>query len=144
MTDTERLSGRRRWLLILLGAAFIVWVVTDMEIVEAYAANGHAWVSLLGALAGIVWLLGMLIFGWTFTRAKLDPASQAILEDELVAANRKSAFSIAYAVQILVTVALFIATWFAELNAKDAITFILVTGIVTPMFTFAWLEGRGG
>ncbi|WP_147372771.1 hypothetical protein [Henriciella mobilis] len=143
MTNTEKLSVRRRWLLILLGLSFAIWTLADLEVAEAYAADGHGWMALLGAAAGLVWVAGLLFFTFSFARSKLDPASKAALEDELVEQNRKTSFSISYSVLILLTVTFFLLSRMTELNAKDTVTVLLTAGIVTPMFTFAWLEGKG-
>ena len=144
MTDIEKLSERRRWLLVVLGVSFLIWQLMDLEIVGAAGPGFQVAIMIAGTLAALVWIaaLGILLLNFR-KRQSADPAREA-LEDELVRANRRTAFAAGYGAMMLVAAGLFIASIFQDVITKDALNAVLVAGIVTPLFAFAWLEGRGG
>ncbi|WP_300378121.1 hypothetical protein [Henriciella sp.] len=144
MADTEKLSERRRWLLVLLGLSFLVWQLTDLEITESVQTAWRGPVLATGLVASLIWISALILLLLNFRKRAMTSISHEILEDELVRANRRSAFAVGYGMMMLAAAVCFIVTRYADLTAKDAVNIILVAGIVMPMFAFAWLEGRGG
>lgn len=144
MTDIEKLSERRRWLLVTMGISFLIWQVADLDVTENLEGMARGGFAITGTVSALVWLAALILLFVSFRRPSTEARSHAALEDELVKANRRIAFAAGYAAMMLAAAGLFLTSIFADLLTKDALNAVLVAGIVTPMFAFAWLEGRGG
>lgn len=144
MSDVDKLSARRRWLLVIMGLSFLIWQVSDLEIAGQAGGALQDGISAAGLVGALVWIGALVALLLTFKRGQLAKPVRDALEDELVRANRRTAFAIGYGVMIVAAAGLFVLSIFVDIIAKDALNGVLVAGIVGPMFAFAWLEGRGG
>lgn len=144
MTDeVEKYSRRRRRLLVAMALAFIVWQATGFGIFDDFADGDRRFVRVVSVIAPIIWA-GILI--WLVAGKAMRGASastQTALNDELVRANRAQAFAIGYWAMLAVSGIVFAVALFVDFPAHEAVQIVLVTGVVAPMFAFAWLEGKG-
>lgn len=145
MTDeVERYSRRRRYILIGMALAFLIWQVAGFGIFDDFASGDRRAVRIVSVAAAILWA-GMLV--WLVAGKAMRGASapaRAALDDELVRANRAQAFAAGYWITLAVAAIVFAAALFADIEAHKAVQLILISAVVAPMFAFAWLEGRGG
>ena len=144
MTRLEKLSEHRRWLLVAFGVSFLLWQACSLEIVKHLDGPIEPIASLIALAAVVIWLASLLLLFARFSRRRMDAPTRAVLEDELVRDIRRLAFSTGYAFMLLVSAVLLAASFYTDVTARDAINLVLVTGVVAPVFAFAWLEGRGG
>lgn len=144
MTDeVEKYSRRRQRLLVFMACAFLVWQFAGLEIFNDFAGGDRRFVRVISLLAFAFWA-GVLV--WLVAGKAMRGASasaQTALNDELVRANRARAFATGYWAMLVVAGIVFAASMFFDIRANEAAQIILVSGVVAPMFAFAWLEGQG-
>lgn len=144
MTDeVEKYSRRRRRLLIGMALAFIVWQVAGFGIVDDFAGGDRRLVRYVSLAAFFFWA-GVLVYLVSAKAMRGASAStRTALNDELVRANRARAFTAGYWSMLIVTALVFAVSLFIAIPAHEAVQLVLITGVVAPMFAFAWLEGKG-
>ena len=142
--NSDKLSHRRRLLLLLIASAFLVWQVPAMDAFDRMAGSTKD-VSDLIAIGGfITWALALVALLAIGRRLKPGALQTAMLEDELVHANRRKAFLAGYVGMMVVSAALFALGMFVPATAIDAAQAFLVTGVVVPIYAFVILDARHG
>ncbi|MEM5516023.1 hypothetical protein WNY37_03610 [Henriciella sp. AS95] len=144
MTDeVEKYSRRRRCLLVAMALAFIVWQAAGFGIFDDIVGGDRRFVRVISIVAPVIWA-GILI--WLVGGKAMRDASastQTALDDELVRANRAQAFTTGYWATLIASALVFAVSLFVQIPAHEAVQIVLITGVVAPMFAFAWLEGKG-
>lgn len=140
MTEAERLSRRRSWLLLVNGIAFAIWHLADMKTVKHAFFDGVA--PIFVAVPVTVWLVTLVAL-FRLGRNKPLPAA---MEDELTQLNRRNAFATGYWVTILLCAALMVLVTLLKLPdvASDLLRLVLLVGVSTPIILFALSEMPGG
>lgn len=141
--EVEKYSRRRRRLMIGMGIAFLAWQLTGMEVVNDFASGDRRAVRYVSLFAFAVWALVLVRLMRLRSMRGASAEARAALDDELVRANRARAFQTGYMVMLGVAAVMFTASLFLTIPGNAAAQVILVSGIVAPMFSFAWLEGKG-
>ncbi|MEO1029061.1 MAG: hypothetical protein AAFX02_08405 [Pseudomonadota bacterium] len=140
--SVEKQSNRRAFLMMFLASTFLIWQVPAMDFLERMSHGTQRLVDIVAVIGGLLWvvaLVGLVRFGGR----KTGPAeTRAALEDELVQANRATAFRVGYFAMLVATTAMFALAMFGDPSPRDVAHIILIAGVVTPMYAFAFLERR--
>ncbi|MGB3625321.1 MAG: hypothetical protein WA989_05830, partial [Henriciella sp.] len=86
MSEVDKLSSRRRWLLVLTGVSFLVWQASQFEIAGRADGALEGLLVILGAVAALVWIGALIALLLGFRQRRLGAPVQAALNDELVRA----------------------------------------------------------
>lgn len=143
--EVEIKSRRRRMILMIMAAAFLVWQVPAMDFFNAVPGSNEKLKGLLSA-AGFLFWAGGLVFLLASGRAAARserPQVSAALEDELVRSNRSKSFVVGYIATLVASGIVFAISLIQPLSGIDAAHLILVIAVVSPMFAFVVLERPG-
>ena len=144
MTDeVEKYSRRRRRLLIGMALAFIVWQVAGFGLIDDFAGGDRRAVRFVSVVAFFFWAAVLVYLVSARAMRGASASARTALNDELVRANRARAFAAGYWGMLIVTGLVFSVSLFVAIPAHEAVQIVLITGVVAPMFAFAWLEGKG-
>ncbi len=140
--DPELASRRRRILLMVMASAFLVWQVPGMDFFERLAGAGGSTASSVAVAGFAVWAIALVALlasgkGFLWSASK---QMRYVLEDELVKANRSTAFLIGYLVTLAAAVLMFAVSLYWPVSGTEAAHLIMVLGVVAPMYAFALLD----
>ena len=140
--EVETRSNRRRMILMLMAAAFLVWQVPAMDFFEKMSADTQSLRGLLSGAGFLFWAGGLvfLLASGRAARSGQDADVNSALEDELVQANRSKSFVVGYIGTLLAAGVLFALNLVVDMSGRDAAQLIMVIAVVTPMFAFVVLE----
>ncbi|WP_017932391.1 hypothetical protein [Robiginitomaculum antarcticum] len=142
-TDIERLSARRSFLLMFTASAFLIWQVPGMDFFSRIADGPMQAIDLIALSGAFLWIIALLWLLLTQRKySKLSADENAMLEDELVKANRVKSLIFGYWAMLVVAVIMFVAGLAWKATGFDAAHMVIVAGVVVPMYSFAWLERR--
>ena len=142
--NIEKQSNRRAFLLMFLASTFLIWQVPAMDFLERMSQGTQRAVDIVAVIGGLLWVVALIALMVTGGRKTGSPATRAALEDELVQANRQTAFRTGYFAMLGTTTAMFGVAMFGDPSPRDLVHIILVAGVVTPMYAFAFLERHNG
>ncbi|WP_300531886.1 hypothetical protein [Maricaulis sp.] len=140
MKQVEKLSRRRRGLMLVFVGSFLTWQVPFMDRYEAVAAGAIRNVDLVYIAGFLLWalvLIALLRFGRSGAKS---PEVRAALEDELTQDNRAKAFSFGYWAMLIIAGVAFAASFFVGMSAQEVAHLIIVAAVVAPLLRFAFLE----
>lgn len=140
--STQKLSNRRRWLLLVNGLGFAVWWLSRLSFLTDVGLS-QGFISITELLGAGVFMASTLLMIPFTTRGKLSNRAFAVLNDELVQRNRSRAFTAGYFATIITVAALHAFDVWFSIATRDALILALVAGICSAIFTFAHLESRG-
>ena len=131
----EAASLARRLVLMAGAGGFLASQISLMD--KDWRFDPHASLLSVGGLA--IWALALfvLIGPWIWGR---DRHTRAVLDDELVRANRGKAFLVGYAAMMVTCLAAFVAAIAGDMHAAEAAHLIFSIGVAAPMFGFAVFE----
>ena len=143
MSDhVEKLSRKRRRLLVVTAIAFIVWQLAGLQMFSDFAGGDRRLTSFVSLFAFAFWAVTLIILMRQRGVKGAPPEARAALNDELVQQNRMRAFQIGYWVMLITAAMVFTASMFVRIEGNVAAQLILVAGVAGPMLAFARLEGR--
>ena len=143
MSDqVEKLSRKRRRLLVVMAIAFIVWQLAGLQMFSDFAGGDSHLTSFVSLLAFAVWAVTLILLMHQRGVKGAPPEARAALNDELVQQNRMRAFRTGYWVMLIAAAVVFTASLFVKVEGNVAAQLILVAGVAGPMLAFARLEGR--
>ncbi|MCZ4296681.1 hypothetical protein [Henriciella marina] len=140
--EVEKLSRKRRRLLIFMAIAFAIWQLAGLEMFSDLAGVDRRLTSFASLFAFVVWAVMLFILMRQRGVKRAPPKTRAALDDELVQQNRMRAFQTGFWVMLLTAGLVFTASHFFRIEGNVAAQLILVAGVVGPMLAFARLEGR--
>ena len=140
--ETEKLSNRRAFLMMLMASAFLIWQVPAMDYFDGLGETEIRRVDIVGMVGGVAWMIALIALFATGGRKSGSPETRAALEDELVKANRASAVKAGYIVMLGIAALMFALSLFNPVTGRDSAHMVLVAGVVAPMYAFAFLERR--
>lgn len=140
LSPVEKLSRRRRMLMVVFVGSFLTWQVPFMDRYAEIASGSSRLVDLVYVAGFLVWalaLIALLRFGRSHAR---DPEVRAALEDELTQANRAKAFSFGYWAMLMMAAALFGASFYLTFSPQEVAHLMVLTAVAAPLLRFAFLE----
>ena len=139
-STTETLSQQRRTLLLINGTGFAVWELAQLDMLRANVPADMVWtmISLSGAILWAVTLFLLMRFG---PNGKIPKVRLAALNDELALQNRYKAFQTGFFFAVGVAGGLYMLAGVIEFVARDALLLVLVAGVTSATYRFAFLEG---
>ncbi len=143
--NTENLSRQRALILMFLASTYLVWQVPSMDWIADANSESRSWADNIANAGQVLWALGLLVLVIKGKRMfkRLSASAQAVLEDDLVIAHRSKAIKIGYIVLMGVILCLFLLTRFMPMTGSDMSRLIMAIGVVTPLYSFAFLELHG-
>ncbi len=142
MATVEQLSTRRRLLLMGLASTFLIWQVPTMDAVSEFARGNRGVLEGVSLMGGLAWSVLLLFLLMTWKPWRADRATRDALEDELVKANRRTAFLIGYVLTALTAAGFYVLTLFVEARGAEVAHVIVTVAVVTPLYAFAFIEAR--
>lgn len=92
-------------------------------------------------IGSIAWMLSIVLLIVVQKRLSLaNVNTQAVLEDELVIANRLEATKYGYILLFGMSALLFALSHFADIAGIDVARLLVVVGVCVPLLVFSWLE----
>lgn len=140
--SVESLSRRRAFIMMLMASTYLTWQVPSMDWVRSFEDGNRRLSDLVADLGQIGFALIMLTLVFTSRQLlpKLTKRDQAVLEDELVKANRRSAMQTGYLVMMLMAAFLFLLSRYQPISGNDVARILLCMGVAAPLYRFAFLE----
>lgn len=138
-STTETLSQQRRTLLLINGTGFAVWELAQLELLRTNLSADMVWttISLTGAIIWAVTLFLLMRFG---PNSKIPKVRLAALNDELALQNRYKAFQTGFFFAVGMAGGLYMLAGVIEFVARDALLLVLVAGVTSATYRFAFLE----
>ena len=144
--DVDKRSNLRRMVMMIMASAFLIWQVPAMDFFDRLAAESSAAARLLSLFGFVVWaiaLLGWMMSGRIATRGASTSVASA-LEDELVRSNRSKSVLSGYIASIATSATILGFSLFQPVTGSEAAHLILIVAIVTPIYTFVFLDRDRG
>jgi len=141
--EVERLSKRRRIILMLFAGSFLIWQIPMMDTVEAMKQAGAFRAVDIVKIAGFgLWIVALMALFLFFGRRASNPEVRAALEDELTRANRAKAFSFGYWLMLFVAGLVYVLTLLPvlEITNTDVAHVMIMAAVLGPIFRFLKLE----
>jgi len=139
-STTETLSQQRRTLLLINGTGFAVWELAQLDMLRANVPADMVWttISLAGAVVWAVTLFLLMRFG---PNGKIPKVRLAALNDELALLNRYKAFQTGFFFAVGMAGCLYMLAGAIEFAVRDVLLLVLVAGVTSATYRFAFLEG---
>jgi len=142
MTNTiDTLSNNRRYVIIGVAITFGLWQIPQMDIFSSLNASLKPFitgVNTLGALAWIICMILLFVIQRRLSRASTD--TNAILDDELVKANRMNAVKHGYITLFGLSALIFAACQIMDISGSDVARTLMIAGVCVPLLSFGILE----
>ena len=142
MDTYDMLSRRRRFLLFVNGAAFALWQLAQLEALTSVIA-ADTQLELISLLGAFIWISSLFLLLRFSPKNGLSENELAALNDELVRHNRLIGFQAGFFASIAMAGGLYMLAGYVSFFTRDVLILVLVAGVCTAIFSFAWLEGRG-
>lgn len=127
-----------------MAMGFMIWQVLSMDGTAIFGNGTGDWVTGVSVLGSLVWFAALLNLLWILRPSALDPETCAVLNDELVQANRAIAIRNSYIATALGAVSLYVLTLFVEADGATVARIMLAITVTSPMLSFAVAEEQHG
>jgi len=127
--------------MIGIALSFGLWQLPQLEMLTHNNAFPSSVMSGIIIIGSIAWMLSIVLLIVVQKRLSLaNVNTQAVLEDELVIANRLEATKYGYILLFGMSALLFALSHFADIAGIDVARLLVVVGVCVPLLVFSWLE----
>ncbi len=142
MMRTETLSTRRERQILAVTFGFALWQASMLDVLSFTGSVSSGVVTALGLVGAVTWIAAM---GWMFglfgrLREGFSEAEAAVLDDELVRANRAKSMSVGFWVMVTSSALLLVLTEWLGVSGRDVSRMMLIAGVCSATVTFVTLE----